>query len=255
MLKKMGIEEGTFLAAATAALYAFCYFYEVGYLSYYGIPASFISLGISSIIPAILESSIYIILIILWFIFCLSGANNKSYSVRVFSYLCFIIWMYLAGYFLTKGIAFILFSILSIIFYTLVRKTLYYFEEKSRTMRILSYIWYRKLLVSKKKNESNFTWEAVQKICVVLLAVGSPLFLAYSAGKSSATYQVNHSLIKHSDYGDSTLIRIYGDTVLLNPINLGDENKTYYVTNLPGISGSKIMPIKNSTKPTKEQDL
>lgn len=245
-MDKLGVSEGIAIAVATASLYAFCYFFEAGYLSYYGIPASFVSLNIASIVPAIHNSILYIGVIFLWFSLCKNGLKSKIYSVATFSAIYFIGWIIAAIYYLDRGIEFVLFSYISIALLAATQKILKITEKRIRKFKVYSYRIYRTVFrTDNSEEESKPQDNLFENFVFVILAIAAPMFLAHSSGINKALLERNHNLIEHIEYGDVLIVKIYNQTVLMSPIDLASKTLKggYYTSTLQNISGNHITPI------------
>lgn len=245
-MEKLRTSEGVVIALVTAALYAFCYSYEAGYLSYYNVPASFISLSITAIIPALMNGILYITFIVAWLSACIYGMESKYHSSRLFSGIAFIAWIYLAAYYLNKGVIFITFAIYSVLIFIATKTILEYIEKRARKFRAYAYIIDRKFLRTDNRKKSSLAWSSLQNFFTLLLIIIGPMFLAYSAGKTSAASKTSHATIQNLEFGKSRIIRKYGTTVIMHPINTDNKKTSYYIESMDSISGKLITPTKTT---------
>lgn len=250
MLEKFGISEGIFLAVVTAGLYAFCYAFESGYLAYYRIPASYIEISISSILPAILNSIIYIVFVSLWLSIIISGMQGRHYSVKLISTILFITWIFPAIYFLDLGGKFINGAMYTIVGYAFFMFALSKIEEKNKKFQALSRLYFKKFMSPRKSDkEDPEHLHPFQKLAFTILIVGAPLYLAYTAGYSRASSESVHNIVRHSDHGSSIVVGVYGNKILLAPYDhySASLHGTYFSSTLNGISEA-LIERKNTGK-------
>jgi len=250
--KKFSLSEGMLLGAIPVAVYAMGYSYESGFLSFYGIPTSLISIDAAAMVSSALFGAIYAFALLLWVSLSVDSSASDSYVEKslglIMLYFGFfpVLFMLLQGSkYLTVAMGMSFGMMLLIV---LLRKL----ETKWNWLRRVSIKLH--MTLSGNFNSANEEFpsavNALRKGGAIVLIAMIPFLLAYIAGQNNAKALTLYNIISN-ELGELAVIRIYGDKIIAIPFDRKAQtfSREFVIFEIGSISmvifkSEKVGPIK-----------
>lgn len=212
--------EGLLVILIPAFAYALGFSYEAGYLSFFRVPSSFISIDISALFSTAIFVAFYLFFLLLWLSIAFDYSNGKSNVAKAMGKLMIILGFFPIIYILLKGAENIvkIISILGVIF--LIVSILTRLEKKFTFLVRASSKIHETIDESASKTlESKTAFSALQEKGTLFFLLFLPFIIAFFAGHNNAKGNSRYEIITHSQHGELAVVRNYGQLLVAVPFN------------------------------------
>ena len=253
--KKLQLSEGVLLGTVPVVVYAFSFVYEMGYLSFYGLPSALISIDAPAMISAALFGALYIFALLFWLSLAIDSSDSEYNIVKTIGLLMLyfgffpIIYLLLRGseylpiaFFLTVGVMFLI-----IVLRGAEKRWVWLQGFSAKAYCFFAEVFPSESVHKKKKS----TFELLQDGAGIVFIVLIPFVLVFAAGRHNAENLTTYDVFENEKLGVLAVARIYGNIVVSIPFDKGQmsfkrEYAVFKFDNLSGVvfSSEKIGPLK-----------
>lgn len=251
--RKFVLSDGLLLGVMPVFVYGMGYSYESGYVSFFGVPTSLISIDAPAMVSAALFGAMYAFVLLLWITSSVDSSASNSYVGKSIGLIMMYFGFFVVLYFMIKGTEYLTFTIAALFVVMLLIVLLEKLEGK--------WVWLRRFFMrihSKLSESLDYEEKApvsaadkLREMGAILFIALLPFVLAYIAGKNNAKEQAIFSVIS-SKIGDLAVVRIYGDRIIGIPFDRKDKefSKEFVILKSESISerlfkSQKIGPLKD----------
>lgn len=224
---KVYFSEGMLLGLIPVAVYALGYSYESGFVSYYGVPTSLISIDAPAMVSSVLFGAIYVYALMFWVSLSVDSSSSDSYTEKTigiimiyFGFFPIVFMLFVGGEYLAFAMALPFVMMLLIVLLRILEKKWGGLRNYSKKLHI-----YLSNVLGNEKEEVKSASNSLQNIGGVLIIALIPFLLAYAAGRNNAKTQKTYSVIT-STAGELSVVRIYGENIIAVPFNRKEHSFT-----------------------------
>lgn len=239
--KESRISEGLILGMVPVIVYALGFVYEMGHLSFYGIPSSLITIDAPAMISATLFAALYVLALLLWLSIAIDSSVSEYNTVKAIGLLMLYFGFFPLVYLLLRGSGSLVIALYAttgaMLLIVILRKA----EKNWEWLQKASEKAYR--LLSKTDSpttpDKKTTFELLQNGIGIITIISLPFILAFAAGKHNAEGLTTYDVFEYQQSGEYAVIRIYGDKVLSIPLRKRQEytEKKYAIFQINSLDG------------------
>lgn len=224
---KFALSEGVLLGVIPVVVYALGFSYETGYLSFYGVPSSLVSIDAPAMVSATVFGALYAFALLLWASLAVDSSGGESYFEKSIGLVMLYFGLFPVLFLLFMGVEYlsvVMFLSFGAMFVILLLRRLearwsWLQRFSIKTHRVLSGAFGPEEVENERRSALNSLRAGGAMILIVMI----PFLLAFAAGRNNAKDESFYSVIRN-ELGEVAVVRIYGDKIIAIPFDRGEKS-------------------------------
>lgn len=224
---KFALSEGVLLGVIPVVVYALGFSYETGYLSFYGVPSSLVSIDAPAMVSATVFGALYVFALLLWASLAVDSSGGESYFEKSIGLVMLYFGLFPVLFLLFMGaeyLSVVMFLSFGAMFVILLLRSLearwsWLQRFSIKTHRVLSGAFGPEEVENERRSALNSLRAGGAMILIVMI----PFLLAFAAGRNNAKDESFYNVIRN-ELGEVAVVRIYGDKIIAIPFDRGEKS-------------------------------